>query len=207
MEKANPLQQFSRSGSQSGVASLEEALSPQDASSVKINVFCKACCSQLGYFSSRAATISFLKWTVSVNSNPARTPSIRSVLAAALVATAARTGNSKFLLVPTGQNPDGSTPEGDVILLWALNNDLRFASTRREGPREAVKVLFRSINSKEVERMLDDIKSDAQEMRLPVDAVMELRMTLATSAELLPAKERAFKQWAVGLLEMQDFDV
>ena len=47
---------------------------------------------------------------------------------------------------------------------------------------------------------------DAQEIEVPGDAVRALCEMLEVSNQLLPRRERVFKEWRVGLLERWDDD-
>lgn len=173
-----------------------------------VQVFCVACRTRLGHFHFDAAAVALFKWQVLCEARSSGVPSIQDCLAAALTATIARSGSSTVLLLPTAEpRPDedaaaaAGSLRGGVLHLWVLNSSIRYASSGRDGVISAVKLLFRTTSSADAERLLEKPTTDAQEMTLPAEAIVEIRRALADSCMLLPVKDRVYKEWQVALLD------
>jgi hypothetical protein len=63
-----------------------------------------------------------------------------------------------------------------------------------------MKILYKDIESEEGSNLIESMNSDVQEITLPHVAIETAREKLEASGLLLPARERAFKEWNVGLL-------
>ena len=96
-----------------------------------------------------------------------------------------------------------SKPEsqGSVYHLWVLNNNIRYASSGRDGVRSALKVLFRVIDRAEAEKLLETPTEVTQDISLPQGAIDAVGRALTESCMLLPASDRVFKEWRVALLD------
>jgi hypothetical protein len=71
----------------------------------------------------------------------------------------------------------------------------------REGRRVAIKVLYQDIDAEEGNKLVDSMTSGVQEISFPAPAIRAARQVLQESNNLMPASERLFQQWHVGLLE------
>lgn len=67
-----------------------------------------------------------------------------------------------------------------------------------------MKVLYKDVTVEEGNRLLDSIVSDVQDLNLPSATIQASRESLNFSSRLLPARERVFKDWHVGLLDRWD---
>lgn len=63
-----------------------------------------------------------------------------------------------------------------------------------------MKILFRPVDVKEGNEIVDAMNSDVQELMLPATAIDAVIEALQASNLLLPAKEKVFQGWTVGLL-------
>lgn len=181
-------------------------------------MFCSSCQAQLGFYNFRTAAVTLLKWQISCNSISNLSPGLEECLAATLISTIARSGSSKSLLLPITETivTTGGEEEGigkdKVVHIWVLNSGIVYASSssdeaavakRRPGAGSgtlAIKLLYRWVSREEADRMLDSLTGDAQEVNIPVKAIQEVMQHLDESNSLLPATERIFKEWKVGLL-------
>ncbi|OLN81398.1 hypothetical protein CCHL11_09961 [Colletotrichum chlorophyti] len=164
-----------------------------------LHVSCSACASHIGFFNVAISSVVLLKWQVSCIALPreASGPSSTDCLAANLVATLSRSGSSKSVVVPTFQGEEASP----ALHLWILNSNIAYASSRREGTRAAIKLLYREISQREADAMLESMTSDVQEVNLPTADIVAAGEALQGSSRLLPPSERVFKEWNVGLLD------
>ncbi len=173
-----------------------------------LNVFCSSCRLQLGYFNSRTSAVTLFKLQLLCATKTPSIPGVQECLAAALIATAARSGSSKALIIPIPAVHSGSGAEmtnTKALHVWLLNSNIRYTSTEREeGTIEAIKFLFRVIETAEAEKMLENVGSDAQEVNLPGPATDTVMEALESSNALLPPTQRQFQHWNVGLLERGD---
>ncbi len=152
--------------------------------------------------------MTLFKWQLLCEANKPARPDIEECLSAALIATAARTGSSKALVMPIPNDHSGGTAgaavveaEARALHVWVLHNSIRYTSTEREGAVEAIKLLYRVIGLAEAEDMLEKVALDAHEISLPGAAVDAVLGALERSNALLPPAQRKFQQWTVGLLE------
>jgi hypothetical protein len=67
-----------------------------------------------------------------------------------------------------------------------------------------MKLLYRAIARGEADNMLEDVNSDVQEVNLPEEAVNVVVQVLDETNALLPAAERKFRDWTVGMLRRWD---
>ncbi|KAJ8132944.1 hypothetical protein O1611_g680 [Lasiodiplodia mahajangana] len=176
---------------------------------------CTSCKTQLGVRNDQAQSISIFKWQVLIkqqNGNiPELSPSLAQCVSAMLLATMARSGCSKSILLPMkGLSPDGSKPENAVdvqglLNIWVFNANITFSSTEAPiSPLTAVKVFYRTISKEEADKMLDSITSDVQDISLPIEAITTIAGLLKESNAFVPESDRKFKEWTVGLLEKWD---
>jgi hypothetical protein len=63
-----------------------------------------------------------------------------------------------------------------------------------------MKILYKHIDSAEGDKLVTSMTSDVQEITLPEAAIKAAEESLLSSSHLLPAQERTFKEWNVGLL-------
>lgn len=92
-------------------------------------------------------------------------------------------------------------PECTPIHLWVLNSNVSYTSSVTEGKKTGLKVLYQAIAKDEATKLLESITGEAQDIAFPQEAIDEARQTLKRSTLLLPASERSFQSWSVGLLE------
>ncbi|GKT41910.1 uncharacterized protein ColSpa_02091 [Colletotrichum spaethianum] len=167
-------------------------------------VFCSGCRAHAGFFNVAISSVVLLKWQVSCRTtSPSAPPSSAECLAATLVATLSRSGSSKSVVVPTFQPPQGAAgaESSPALHLWVLNSSIAYASSRREGKRSAIKLLYREITQEDADAMLESMTSDVQEVNLPTAEIAKAAQGLKASSGLLPPSERVFKEWSVGLLD------
>ncbi|CAJ2513826.1 Uu.00g019450.m01.CDS01 [Anthostomella pinea] len=177
-------------------------------------IHCNSCKSQLGVRNGEASSISLFKWQVSINErNPqaattTKTPSLPQCVSAMLLATMARSGCSKSIILPMKtQSP--SVPNGaqakrsrSLLNIWVFNGNITFSSTQdSSSPVNAVKVLYRMVSQEEAEKMLDSMTSDVQDISLPAEATDLVIELLEKSNGFVPQSDRRFKEWTIGLLE------
>lgn len=172
-----------------------------------LNIFCTNCETRVGYFSYKTAAVTLFKWQVSCQTNTPSSrppPTVAECLSATLSANISRTGSSKSLLLPiNGLAPPSSTAVPPPVLhFWILNPALRYASTHAAtaGPIPAMKLLYRTVSREEADRILEDVNSDVQEVNLPEEAIATVAQALKESNALLPAPERRYREWTVGML-------
>ncbi|KAK3395637.1 ubiquitin-conjugating enzyme E2-binding protein [Sordaria brevicollis] len=209
---------YSLSTPEHGSQERQVVVSDENSSQVRsLNVFCSSCQAQLGFYNFRTAAVTLLKWQISCDSISNLSPGLEECLAATLISTIARSASSKSLLLPITETIATTEEEGEgigkdkVVHIWVLNTGIVYASsangaavaTRRPGAGSgtlAIKLLYRLVSREEADRMLDSLTGDAQEVNIPVKAIQEVMQHLDQSNTLLPATERVFKEWKVGLL-------
>lgn len=69
-----------------------------------------------------------------------------------------------------------------------------------EAPVPAMKILYRTIERADADRMLENVVTDVQEVCLPAGAIATVAQTLESANSLLPTKEKGFGEWRIGLL-------
>lgn len=118
------------------------------------------------------------------------------------MATISRSGSSKSVITPHALNSTSSNAVGPEqnLYLWVLNPNVRYSSSRVRGSKTSIKILYKSITAEEGLGLIESMTSDVQEITLPVDAISATETELKSSTLLLPARERKFKEWDVGLL-------
>lgn len=156
-------------------------------------------------FNALASSITLFKWQVTCETTQAsQAPSSSECLAATLIATISRSGSSKSVVASHTLDVDsmGSQSEASKSLhLWVLNANVVYSSTMREGRRVAIKVLYQDIDAEEGNELVDSMTSGVQEISFPAAAIKAARQILQESNDVMPASERLFQQWHVGLLE------
>ncbi|KAF4123413.1 Pfam:DUF2351 [Geosmithia morbida] len=168
-----------------------------------LHAYCRPCGSQVGLYNVLASSVSLFKWQVLCETrSPCTAPTSNQCLVAALASSISRSASSKSVIFPHEFSPSGDGTELQVALhLWVLNSNVTYVSSLAEGKKSAMKILFRSITVDEGNKLVDSITSDVQDISFPSSAIKTATNTLELSNTLLPARERSFKSWKVGLLE------
>ncbi|KAI0152235.1 ubiquitin-conjugating enzyme E2-binding protein [Hypoxylon sp. NC0597] len=176
-------------------------------------IFCQSCGSQLGILNDQGTSVSLFKWQVQVNEESHRSssepPRLSHCMSAMLLATMARSGCSKSIILPLKvqdqKTQDDSQANGttkSLLNIWVFNSNITFSSTEEaRSPIQAVKVFYRMITQAEADKLLDSMTSDVQDIYLPADAIRKVIDILSSSNHVLPQNDRQFKEWKVGLLE------
>lgn len=170
-----------------------ENIVSQDFSGFRaLDAHCHRCKTQLGRLDSRKNGLSLFKWKLDLVEQagigespcPSAPPTLSQCLAAALIATQARSGSAKAVL-------QGAQ---EAVTVWILNPHVKFSCSAKQCVY-AMKVLFQP-------RTMDE-----EEILLPDQVVREVRTILELGNEYLPLdeKERQFDpvegSWTVSLLE------
>ncbi|KAL7925121.1 ubiquitin-conjugating enzyme E2-binding protein [Trichoderma austrokoningii] len=190
---------FSHPTSDTSFDSIKEAI--DEADPVKpLRISCKSCKAEIGMFNALASSITLFKWQVTCESTQAsQAPSSSECLAATLIATISRSGSSKSVVASHTLDADPGTSQS--LHLWVLNANVVYSSTMRTGRRVAIKVLYQDIDAEQGNKLVDSMTSGVQEISFPAAAIKTARQILQESNDLMPASERLFQQWHVGLLE------
>lgn len=157
-----------------------------------LDAHCHKCKIQLGRLDNRKNGLSLFKWKLrlieptSVNNDSylSAPPSLSQCLAAALIATQARSGSAKVVL----------QGEKEAVTVWILNPRVKFSCSSKQGVY-AMKLLFQPKTM------------DEEEILLPDQVVREARTILEQGNDYLPPdeKEKQFNTvegpWTVSLLE------
>ncbi|KAK4212969.1 ubiquitin-conjugating enzyme E2-binding protein [Rhypophila decipiens] len=198
---------FSLSTYGHGSSKKQDILKPDSSEVKSLNVFCSSCQTQVGFYNFRTTAVTLLKWQVLLESQSGAKPGVSQSLSATLLATKARSGSSKSLIIPMPEtivDPTDKPSPDTVIHVWVFNPNIVYSSSAApEADAQgtpAIKLLYKLIPCEESEQMLETITCDAQEINLPSAAVAEVIRLLTESNLLLPAPERAFKEWKVALL-------
>jgi hypothetical protein len=131
-----------------------------------------------------------------------RAPSGPECLSASLVANISRSACAKSIISPFTSEKEDVSPV--LLHLWVLNPNVLYSCSSIQGKRTAMKVLYKDVTVEEGNRLLDSIVSDVQDLNLPSATIQASRESLNFSSRLLPARERVFKDWHVGLLDRWD---
>ena len=173
-----------------------------------LHVYCKSCSTEVGLYNVLASSVSLFKWQVLCSTvSPCPAPSSLQCLAATLTATISRSGSSKSVILPHSLSSGARPQAGDsrrALRLWVLNPNVTYASSLVEGKRNAMKILWQAIDAESGNKLADSITSDVQDISLPSPVIETAHDALESSNLYLPAKERSFKEWNVGLLERWD---
>ncbi|KAI1089623.1 ubiquitin-conjugating enzyme E2-binding protein [Rostrohypoxylon terebratum] len=180
-------------------------------------ILCNSCKTQLGVLNVQDSSISLFKWQVHVNEQIQRdidiSPTLSHCISAMLLATMARTGCSKSIMLPMrpqGQSVKGMSEEDrrkalSLLHIWVFNSNITFSSTKEaRSPVKAVKVFYRMVSQDEADKLLDSMTSDVQDITLPADTIQKVIGILVSSNSLSPPKDGQLKGWKVGLLEKWD---
>ncbi|ROW00349.1 hypothetical protein VMCG_07303 [Cytospora schulzeri] len=162
-----------------------------------LDAFCRGCNSQLGRFDNRKSGVSLFKWKLNMVEHAGAgdlltseyrqrpdPPTLSHCLAAALVATQARSGSAKVVL----------QGEKEAVTVWILNPSIRFSCLAKHCI-PAMKLLYRS------ETM------DEEEINVTDEVIKEIKKVLEEGNTYLPPDEktRSFggqeDTWTVSLLE------
>ena len=92
-------------------------------------------------------------------------------------------------------------PPGKVLHLWILNSNVRYASSRANSARTALKLLYRVITTQEAEKLLEPVTAAIEEITIPWQAIATTLHQLKATTLLLPDDQRSFQNWTVGLLD------
>ncbi|KAI1816487.1 ubiquitin-conjugating enzyme E2C-binding protein [Poronia punctata] len=180
------------------------------ASSMPGTLHCSSCKQTLGVRNDDISSISLFKWQVLVKHQAQNTsesaPSLAQCVCAMLLATMARSGCSKSILVPIKAGTvEGLRKLPGLVNIWVFNANITFSSTESSKPPiHGIKLFYRFVSQQEADKMLDSMTSDVQDISLPSDAIMIIAELLEESTRLVPESDRKFQQWKVGLLEKWD---
>lgn len=67
-----------------------------------------------------------------------------------------------------------------------------------------MKVLYRDMRGADGHKLIDSITSDVQDMNFSANTIHFAREHLGHSTNLLPGRERSFREWKVGLIDRWD---
>ncbi|KAM0251244.1 hypothetical protein ACHAP5_001842 [Fusarium lateritium] len=168
-----------------------------------LHIFCRKCATEVGLYNIAALSVTLFKWRISCRTNtPDPKPSSPECLAATLLATISRSGSSKSIITPHVLGPVKSGPVAikQNLHLWVLNPNVVYTASSTTGRKTAMKILYKHIDSAEGDKLITSMTSDVQEITLPEAAIKAAEESLLSSSQLLPAQERTFKEWNVGLL-------
>ncbi|KAI0459727.1 ubiquitin-conjugating enzyme E2-binding protein [Xylaria acuta] len=186
---------------------------PGNETKATTTLHCTSCKANLGVRNDQdALSISLFKWQVLVRQQnqtnqelPA--PSLAQCVSAMLLATMARSGCSKSILLPIkaqasrGAKSKDASQVRELLNIWVFNANIAYSSTEAStSPASAIKVFYRTVSRQEADKMLDSITSDVQDISLPSEAIMTITELLSKSNDFVPETDREFKEWAVGLL-------
>ncbi|KLU89264.1 hypothetical protein MAPG_08238 [Magnaporthiopsis poae ATCC 64411] len=176
-----------------------------------LSASCASCQSTIGYYSFGPSAVALLKWQVLIQEEPEATvalpsPSIGQCLAAMLLSTIARSGSSKPLVVPMTGLVVGTggrvVTSGKALSLWILNSTIRFTSTAVSGRNvSAIKLLYKIITEDDANKVMESMNSNTQDVSIPDESLGSVIVMLDRSNAILPADDRVFQGWKVGLLE------
>jgi ubiquitin-protein ligase E3 D len=168
---------------------------------------CSSCKKEIGIRNDDGSSISLFKWQVSVKEPnqgiPEPSPSLAQCICAMLLATMARSGCSKSILVPIKVRCSQKSSQLPGLLnIWVFNANITFSSTESNAQSvNAVKVFYRTVTQAEADKMLDSMTLNVQDILLPSEAIGATAEILRASNGLVPESDRKFQHWAVGLLE------
>jgi ubiquitin-protein ligase E3 D len=115
-----------------------------------------------------------------------------------------RSGSAKCVIAPQlfGATKIGASLDVQSLYIWVLNPNVVYASSFLEsrGSNTAMKLFYRQVEVEEGNKIVDALDSDVQEVTMPTTAVEAAIVALNASNQLLPDKDRRFKDWTVGLL-------
>ncbi|KAF4962668.1 hypothetical protein FSARC_9229 [Fusarium sarcochroum] len=168
-----------------------------------LHVFCQKCETEVGLYNIATTSVTLFKWQITCQTiTPDPSPSSPECLAATLLATISRSGSSKSIITPHILGP--AKLESDVahknLHLWILNPNVVYTASSTPGRETAMKILYKHIESAEGDKLITSMTSDVQEITLPEAAIKAAEEYLLSRSQLLPAQERTFKEWNVGLL-------
>lgn len=176
-----------------------------------IPLHCTSCKTQLGVQNNDISSVSIFKWQVIVqqqqNRNiPESYPNLAQCVRAMLIATMARSGCSKTVLLPTKTLDDPKSTNGshglDILNIWVFNPNITYSSTEAPAsPIGAAKVFYRTVSQQEADKMADSMVSGVEDIYLPSEAITTIAGLLQQSNNFVPAGDRMFQKWSVGLLE------
>ncbi|KAI0205012.1 ubiquitin-conjugating enzyme E2-binding protein [Astrocystis sublimbata] len=194
------------------ISAPEETNEPGNETKATTTLHCTSCRANVGVRNNEdASSVSLFKWQVSVQ-QPKQAiqgppPGLAQCVSAMLLATMARSGCSKSILLPikglgsrNTQSPAASDKR-DLLNIWVFNANITYSSTEAPAsPASAIKVFYRSVTQKEADKLLDSMTSDVQDISLPSEAIAKIGELLVRSNSYVPESDRRFKEWTVGLL-------
>ncbi|TRX98908.1 hypothetical protein FHL15_000250 [Xylaria flabelliformis] len=182
---------------------------PGDETKATNALQCTSCKTNIGVQNYQdLSSISLFKWQVFVQqqnhaSPELPPPSLAQCVGAMLLATMARSGCSKSILLPIKAQPslEDANQLQDLLNIWVFNANITYSSTEAPAsPTSAIKVFYRTVNQKAADKMLDSITSDVQDISLPSEAITAIFGLLNKSNDFVPQSDRKFQEWTVGLL-------
>ncbi|KAI0967646.1 ubiquitin-conjugating enzyme E2-binding protein [Xylaria arbuscula] len=202
----------------SSISASEGTNSVDSGNKVTTTLSCTSCKTQLGIRNDEASSSSMFKWQVVVKqrnqTNPNSYPNLAQCVSAMLLATMARSGCSKSVLLPIkaqsslstdrSKSQDGGQTQ-DLLNIWVFNANITFSSTEAaSAPIHAVKVFYRTVSQEQADKMVESMISDVQDISLPSEAITTIAGLLQKSTRFIPESDRKFKEWTVGLIEKWD---
>lgn len=175
---------------QVGFSNEEGSSSVPSSSPTSPAALCPVCTTQLGHFEHRKNGVSLFKWRLKIVDDASTStaspiaPTLSHCLAAALIATQARSGAGKVVL----------QGKEEAVTIWVLNSHIKFSCVEKQKV-PAMKLLFQN-------KAMDE-----EEIDLPDDIVKEVRGLLQQSNRYLPPDEKTTVvpgqngAWTVALLE------
>ena len=141
-------------------------------------------------------------------------PSISACISVTLTAIHDRSGSAKSMLMPMpkeGVHPGSAAARAeamlaaqveDVLSIWILNPSIVYCTTAQKETSgvPAIRLLYKLVNREEAETMLEAVVCETQEINAPSATIQVVLKQLDESNLLLPATDRLFQGWKVGLL-------
>ncbi|CAI4216382.1 unnamed protein product [Parascedosporium putredinis] len=174
------------------------------------NVTCAKCDMDVGVLSTERHSISLFKWQATCETmTHSRAPTAPECLAATLLASFSRSGSAKAVVLPIFYESPVEVKSGDirpphaeqVLHLWMLNTSISYSSSEEaEGPKNAIKLLYRIIDRDTADKLTEPVTSDIQDLSFARDALDQSISYLDQSNLLLPEDQRRYNGFKVGLL-------
>ncbi|KAI0490078.1 ubiquitin-conjugating enzyme E2-binding protein [Xylaria cf. heliscus] len=198
----------------SSISALTGTDRPGNEIKATTTLHCASCKTNLGVRNDQdTSSISLFKWQVLIQQKnqtvpESHPPDLTQCVSAMLLATMARSGCSKSILLPIkGRSPNGipKSEDGnqmqDLLNIWVFNANITYSSTEAPiSPTSAIKVFYRTVSQEAADKMLDSITLDVQDISLPSEAIAAISELLNKSNSFVPESNRKFKEWTVGLL-------
>jgi ubiquitin-protein ligase E3 D len=168
---------------------------------------CSKCHSELGLLLDETSSATLYKWRLAVDgSAPRGQPSLAHCVSEMLIATLARSGCSKSIVMPLAlasvRGGNEAESSNTLLHIWLFNKDITFSSTESTtSPVSAIKVLYRLVSQADADEMIESMTSNVQDVNLPESAIQALTELLRISSTFLPEADRVYSDWHVGLLD------